>query len=97
MPCSLKINRAATIGVKRGSNKARQVAYNCSKISREAPQTFHEAVQSFWFLFVILHMESNASSFSPGRLDEILWDYYETDIKKNSLTRKEALEIIECL
>lgn len=36
------------------------------KLSKRPPETFHEAVQSLWFLFVILHMESNASSFHQG-------------------------------
>lgn len=42
-----------------------KVAQNCKNISERPVQTFHEAVQSTWFLFVILQMESNASSFSP--------------------------------
>ena len=29
-------------------------------------ENFHEALQSVWFLFAFLHLESNASSFSPG-------------------------------
>lgn len=74
-----------------------KVAQICKDLSCRPAQTFHEAVQSVWFLFVILHMESNASSFSPGRLDKILYPYYEHDIKAGILTRDEALEIIECL
>mgnify|MGYP000882035593 FL=1 len=69
----------------------------CRKLSRQAPETFHEAVQSIWFLFVVLHMESNASSFSPGRMDKFLYPYYEKDIREGHLTKQEALEIIECL
>ena len=30
----------------------------CLNLSKRPPETFHEAVQSLWFLFVILHMES---------------------------------------
>ena len=41
------------------------VAMICQNLSQRPSETFHEAVQSLWFLFVILHMESNASSFSP--------------------------------
>ena len=74
-----------------------KVADICKNISQRPPQTFHEAVQATWFLFVILHMESNASSFSPGRLDKILYPYYIKDIENNILTKDEALEIIECL
>jgi pyruvate formate-lyase/glycerol dehydratase family glycyl radical enzyme len=74
-----------------------QVAENCKNISRRPAQSFHEAVQAIWFLFVILHMESNASSFSPGRMDEFLHPYYKRDIYLGKLNNEEALEIIECL
>ena len=74
-----------------------KVAQNCKNISERPVQTFHEAVQSTWFLFVILQMESNASSFSPGRLDRHLEAYYEKDIKEGNLDKQQALEIIECL
>lgn len=73
------------------------VAENCKNISKRPAETLHEAVQAVWFLFVILHMESNASSFSPGRLDEILYPYYKKDINIGKLNEQRALEIIECL
>ncbi|UYZ35363.1 formate C-acetyltransferase/glycerol dehydratase family glycyl radical enzyme [Clostridium beijerinckii] len=74
-----------------------QVAEICKNISRRPAQTFHEAVQAIWFLFVILHMESNASSFSPGRMDEFLYPYYKRDIHLGKIDDEKALEIIECL
>lgn len=74
-----------------------EVARICGKLSKEPPETFHEAVQSLWFLFVILHMESNASSFSPGRMDDFLWEYFDRDRKAGRLDHQKALEIIECL
>lgn len=75
----------------------RKVANVCDNISKRPPETFHEATQALWFLFVILQMESNASSFSPGRLDRHLEAYYEKDIKEGTLDKQQALEIIECL
>ncbi len=74
-----------------------QISKICRKLSEQAPETFYEAVQSLWFLFVILHMESNASSFSPGRMDDYLWEYYENDLKNGILDQQGALEIVECL
>ena len=73
------------------------VAENCKNLATRPAESFHEAVQSIWFLFVILHMESNASSFSPGRMDEFLYPYYKRDIKSGKLDNKKALEIIECI
>ncbi len=74
-----------------------QAAANCENLAGGPAQTFHEAVQGIWFLMTILHMESNASSFSPGRLDRILWPYYQADVEQGILDRERALEIIECL
>ncbi len=89
------------LAVKAENGKNRETmhraAYTCRKLSRQAPETFYEALQSIWFLFVILHMESNASSFSPGRMDQFLYPYYEADIRSGNLTKQEALEMIECL
>jgi len=69
----------------------------CEKLSKAPPSTFRETVQSVWFLFVILHMESNASSFSPGRLDQILFPYLERDLDAGRLDLGGALEIVESL
>lgn len=74
-----------------------QVAEICLNLSKKPPESFHEAVQSLWFLFVILHMESNASSFSPGRMDQYLYPYYQKDIEAGILSQQDALEILECL
>lgn len=74
-----------------------QVAANCAALAERPAQTFHEAVQALWFLFVILHMESNASSFSPGRADMYLWPYYEADLRAGRIDAERALELIECL
>ena len=75
----------------------KEVAFICEKLAYGKAETFHEALQSLWFLFVVLHMESNASSFSPGRLDKTLYPYYRNDIDSGMLEESEALELIECL
>ena len=75
----------------------REVSRICLKLSKHPPSSFHEAVQSVWFLFVILQMESNASSFSPGRMDQFLFPFFERDFNNSALTLEKALEIIEAL
>lgn len=74
-----------------------KVAKNCKNLATRPAESFHEAVQAIWFLFVILHMESNASSFSPGRMDEFLYPYYKRDVDNGVINNEKALEIIECL
>lgn len=75
----------------------RTAANNCLNLTKRPPETFHEAVQSLWFLFVLLHMESNASSFSPGRMDQYLYPYYQKDIESGKISMEDALDILECL
>jgi formate C-acetyltransferase len=69
----------------------------CKSLSENSPSTFREALQSVWFLFVILHMESNASSFSPGRMDQYLYPFYCTDISSGKLDLPEAQELLDAL
>ena len=75
----------------------KNVAKICMNLSKRPPESFHEAVQALWFLFVILHMESNASSFSPGRMDQYMYPYYQKDLIEGKITKQDALEILECL
>ena len=75
----------------------RDVAAATRRLAFHPAATFHEAVQSLWVLFVVLHTESNASSFSPGRLDVALRPYYEAGLADGTLSPERALELIECL
>lgn len=75
----------------------RELARVLNKIATGKVETFHEAVQSVWLLFVVLHTESNASSFSPGRLDLALLPYYQASIDSGEIDNTGALELLECL
>ena len=88
------MNRYATLAKSMGKEDVAQI---CHDLSVRPAQSFREAIQSLWFLMVILHMESNASSFSPGRLDESLYPYYKKDKEELMISDEEALELIECL
>lgn len=74
-----------------------EIAVICKRLSENPPETLREALQSVWFLFVILHMESNASSFSPGRMDQYLYPFYKRDIESNKIDQKKAIELLDAL
>ena len=82
---------------KDNSNSLKEVSRICRKLIDKPAESFHEALQSLWFLYVILQMESNASSFSPGRADQYLYPYYKKDINTGILDMQGALELIEAL
>ena len=48
-----------------------RVAEVCEWLSEYPARDFRDALQAVWFLFVLLQIESNASSFSPGTLRPI--------------------------
>lgn len=79
-----------------GKENLAETARVCHKLAAEPPETYQEAVQAVWFLYVILQMEGNASSFSPGRMDQYLYPYYEYS-RREGMTLEDALEITECL
>lgn len=79
-----------------GDNLAR-VAEMCGDLADRPPRTFREALQSVWFLFVILHMESNASSFSPGRMDQYLYPFFRSDLDAGRLDLQDALDLVGAL
>lgn len=72
-----------------------EISRTCERLADHPAETFREALQSVWFLFVILELESNASSFSPGRMDQILYPYLMRDLQAQRLSLEEALELLE--
>ncbi len=66
-----------------------------NKFAKSAPDTFYEAVQFIWFSQNIANIIYQRSVVSPGRLDQILWPYYEKDMQSKKITREFALELIE--
>ena len=94
---SLARELAAKSGKAESEKEYLEIARICEKLAEQPPESFREAVQASWFLFVILQMESNASSFSPGRMDQYLYPYYLRDRESGALSDEAALEIIECL
>lgn len=74
-----------------------EISKICAKVPYEPAETFQEAVQSVWFIQLILQIESNGHSLSYGRFDQYMYPYYDRDIKNGNITEAEALELLTCL
>ena len=79
------------------SNPARKtdllrMAECCRRVPAQPPRTFFEAVQSFWFTYLLGHMEGSHLGFSPGRLDVTLAPFFAND---PNATVEEAIELFE--
>ncbi len=69
----------------------------CSWVPENAPRTFNEALQMYWFVHLGVINELNTwDAFCPGKLDQHLWPFYQKELEKGTLTREGAKELLEC-
>ncbi len=69
----------------------------CLHVPANAPRTFREALQYYWFVHLGVISELNPwDAFNPGRLDQHLLPFYEQGLVDGSLTRESAKELLEC-
>lgn len=103
--CITFANRYAELAEKEAFSctdpKRREELLAISRICRKVPQkpadTFYEAIQSIWFIQLILQIESNGHSISFGRLDQYLNDYFVRDVEAGIMTHEDAMELFENL
>ncbi|MDY0280774.1 MAG: glycyl radical protein [Salinivirgaceae bacterium] len=68
----------------------------CRRVPENAPETFHEALQHYWFIHVGVITELNPwDSFNPGRLDQHLFPFWKREIEQGSLTVEDSKELLE--
>ncbi len=72
-----------------------EIASICQRVPYEPAGSFYEALQSVWFVHVILQIESNGHSISLGRFDQYLLPYYQKDKADGKLSAESARELIE--
>jgi formate C-acetyltransferase len=73
------------------------IAAVCRRVPAQAPRTFAEALQAYWFCHLAVITELNGwDSFNPGHLDQHLWPFYRAGLADGSLTRESARELLEC-
>ena len=75
-----------------------QIAENCAVVPAHRPQTYWQALQMYWFVHLAVTSELNPwDAYSPGRLDQHLFPFYERDVQAGILDDEKALELLECL
>lgn len=79
-------------------DELRIIAHNCEVVPAHKPETFHQALQMYWFVHLCVTTEVNPwDSYSPGRLDQHLLPFYQRETQQGSLDDTRALELLECL
>ena len=74
-----------------------KIAKNCARVPEFPARDFHEACQSFWFVQLLLQVESSGHSISPGRFDQYMYPFYKKDIDAGKITVEQAQELIDCI
>lgn len=81
----------------RRAKELEQIAEVCSQVPANAPRNFWEAVQYYWFVHLGVTKELNTwDAFSPGRLDQHLYPFYQSGLENGDLTRPQAEELLQC-
>ena len=75
-----------------------QIAANCDVVPAHKPKTYWQAIQMYWFVHLGVTTELNPwDAYSPGRLDQHLYPFYEKDVEAGDLDDEKALELLENL
>ena len=73
-----------------------KIARVCKHVPARAPRNFWEALQYYWFVHLGVIIELNTwDSFNPGRLDQHLYPFYEKELKRRSLNKERAAELLQ--
>lgn len=72
----------------------KEMARICRKVPYEPADTFREALQSFWFTFL---MCCPSPTTSAGRFDQYMYPFYKKDIEAGIITDDDVLELLEIM
>jgi len=72
----------------------RAIAADCAVVPAKPARTLAQAIQSLFFAHIVNCWEDNVNANSIGRLDQILYPYYQADLAEGRLTKEEAFELI---
>jgi len=64
-------------------------------LATQPPETFQEAMQLIWFAHQAIHIEGHGYSCTPDHIDQLLYPFYQRDIKAGRIDDKQALELCE--
>jgi len=78
-------------------SELKKIAEVCRWVPANAPRTFWEAIQMYWFVHLGTITELNGwDAMNPGHFDQHLSPFFEKELAEGSLTREKAKELISC-
>ncbi|MFC1886171.1 glycyl radical protein [Thermodesulfobacteriota bacterium] len=74
-----------------------EMAEICDWVPENAPRTYHEALQFFWFVNLIVRVLDLQSSGNGDRVDQIFYPFYKKDKEEGRISDLQAQELAEHL
>jgi len=71
-----------------------KIAVACRRVPANPARSLYEAIQSFWFIFLMITPSPTASI---GRFDQYMYPFYRKDIENGAISDGEVLELLQCL
>ncbi len=76
-------------------NELLEMSRVCEHVPAHTPRNFREALNAVWICKVALHQENTNAAMSLGRLDQVLYPYYQMDIQAG-VSEERIAELIGC-
>ncbi len=76
------------------AEELREIARICRRVPEYPAESYYEALQSFVFTHLAIHIEQYGWSVSAGRFDQYIYPYFERDLRTGVLTEERAWELL---
>lgn len=75
-----------------------EISRICRKVPANKPETYHEALQMYWFVHLGTITELNGwDAMSPGHIDQHLQPFFERELAEGTIDHDKAKELLACL
>jgi len=71
-----------------------RIAEICEWVPANPARSFHEALQSLWFIYLAVELEGGGPGIGFGRMDQYLYPFYKKDLDEGRLTKEQARQLI---
>ena len=74
-----------------------KIADVCNHVPENPARDIWDALQVIQFMQIVIQLETNGDSVSPGRMDQYLYEYFKSDLENGRYTLIQMQELLDCL
>ncbi len=74
-----------------------KIADVCAYVPENPARDTWDALQVIQFMQIIIQLETNGDSVSPGRMDQYLYPYFKRDMEEGRYSLEQIQELYDCL